>query len=497
RMWFLNRLEEEGSGAAYNLPLALHISGELDVPALEAALADVADRHESLRTIFPETGGVPRQHILTGRAGHPRLNITPVEAADADRVLAEETEASIDVERELPWRVRLLVLGEDEHILVITAHHIAVDGWSLSVLARDVGIAYAARLEGREPDWAPLPVQYADYAIWQREVLGDLDDPDSVISGQLGYWREALRDLPEELALPTDRPRPAVPSFKGAMTPVGVSAEVHAGLTEVAQRQGASVFMVVQAALAVLLSRLGAGTDIPLGTATAGRDEAVLDDLAGFFVNTLVLRTDVGGDPSFTDLVKRVRETDLAAFGHQDIPFERLVDDLSPVRSLSRQPLFQVMYSLQSAAGDRQGRWELPGLQVDLLPPREGSEAARFDLSVTLSERRDEHGAPAGIGGGIQYATDLFDESTVRSIADRFARVLEQVAADPELRVSQIDVLDEAERRTLLTDWNATARPCPAVTVPGRVQEWAQRTPDAVALRCGEVSLTYAELEAR
>ncbi|WP_345021213.1 amino acid adenylation domain-containing protein, partial [Actinomadura keratinilytica] len=496
RMWFLNRLEEAGAGAGYILPMALRLSGRLDAAALEAALGDLADRHETLRTIYPETGGTPVQRILTGPDGRPPLVVTEVTQDELGEVVAAEASRGFDVGRDLPWRIRLFALGDDEYLLLIVAHHIAVDGWSMGVLARDLAVAYAARLEGRAPDWAPLPVQYADYAIWQREVLGDLDDPDSLISSQLGYWREALAGLPEELALPTDRPRPAVPSFKGASVPLRLDPEVHAGLLEVARRSGATVFMVAQAALAVLLARLGAGTDIPFGTAIAGRGDAALDDVTGFFVNTLVLRTDVSGDPTFGELLARVRETDLAAYAHQDVPFERLVDDLSPSRSLSRHPLFQVMLAVQNTPR-AEGEWELPGLDVQPMPPLEGTEAARFDLSVTLVEQRGPDGAPAGIGGDIQYATELFDEPTVRRIAERLVHVLAQVAADADTRVSRIEILEEGERDALLTGWNDTAAEIPGTTIPEQIRAWAQRTPDAVALRCGEVSLTYAELEAR
>jgi len=492
RMWFLNRLEEEGSGAAYNVPLALRLSGDLDPDVLEAALADVADRHETLRTVYPETAALPQQKILTGPAAHPPLTVTRITGDDPSAVIAEVTGRGFDVAAELPWRADLLVLGDGEYILVVTAHHIAVDGWSMGVLARDLAVAYAARLEGREPDWAPLPVQYADFAIWQRELLGELDDPGSAISSQLAYWRDALAGLPEELALPTDRPRPPVPSFQGAVVPLAVPAAVHARLAELARRTGSTVFMVVQSALAVLLSRLGAGTDIPIGTTVAGRGDAALEDLVGYFLNTLVLRTDVGGNPRFTELVRRVRETDLAALAHQDVPFERLVDDLSPSRSLSRHPLFQVTLSIENLPP---ARWELPGVSVR--PVRPDAEAAKFDLSVSLTESRDADGAPAGLQGGLLYATDLFDEATARGIAERLIRVLEQVAADPDIDVAAVELLDEAERRSVLADWNDTARAVPEATLPELITGWAERTPDAVALRCGDAALTYAGLEER
>ncbi|MBG6085889.1 non-ribosomal peptide synthetase [Actinomadura viridis] len=496
RMWFLNRLEEAGAGAAYNMPLALRLSGDLDMPALEEALGDVADRHETLRTVFPERDGVPRQEILHGDAGRPRLTVTQVDERDLGKALATEMRLGFDVEDELPWRARLLELSKSEFVLVVVAHHIAADGWSMGVLARDLGTAYAARRSGRAPGWEPLPVQYADYALWQREVLGELDDPGSVISSQLGFWREALDGLPEELALPADRARPAEASFRSGSVPVWVDADTHAQLVEVAQRHGVTMFMVAQAALAALLARMGAGTDIPLGTPMAGRGDAALEDLAGFFINTLVLRTDVSGDPSFAELLGRVRDADLAAYAHQDLPFERLVEDLNPVRSLARHPLFQVMMTFENVP-QAQTPWELPGLRVRPLPPQDDTEAAKFDLSLTFAEQRDDRGAPAGLGGGIQYATDLFDEGTARGLAERLVRVLEQVAADPRLRVGALEMLSADERRLVVEEWNDTARPVPEVSLAGLFEAQAARTPDAVAVVCGGTELSYAELNAR
>ncbi|WP_204289657.1 condensation domain-containing protein, partial [Microbispora amethystogenes] len=473
RMWFLSRLEDAGSGANYTLPLVMRLSGEIDVAVLEAALGDVADRHESLRTIFPETGGVPRQHILQGQAGRPRLVVVETTEDQIEELRAAYAGHAFDLSVDLPWRVHLFTLGPSDHVLLIVAHHIAVDAWSMGVLGRDLSVAYAARREGRTPDWRPLPVQYADYALWQREVLGDLDDPGSLISDQLGYWRQALEGAPEELALPADRPRPATSSFRGGTVHLEVDARTHARLVEVAQSGRATMFMVAHAALAVLLAKVGAGTDIPIGTAIAGRGDAALEDLAGFFVNTLVLRTDLSGDPSFDDVLARVRETDLAAYAHQDVPFERLVDELNPTRSLSRNPLFQIMLALQNAAPTA---WELQDLTAGLMSSA-GEEVSRFDLSVTLVERRDD-GEPSGVRGAIQYAADLFDEATAQALAQRLVRVLEQVAADPAVRLSQVDVLEESERQAVVEEWNATATPLAAGTVLDRFQEWAGRTPD-------------------
>ncbi|MFF3327890.1 amino acid adenylation domain-containing protein, partial [Streptomyces sp. NPDC002889] len=492
RMWFLNRLEgaAEGADAAYNMPLALRMSGDLDVAALEAALGDVADRHETLRTIYPEVEGVPLQQVLEEAAGRPPLVVVETTEDDVEELLAAHAGRGFDVSVDLPWRIRLLVTGPSEFVLLIVAHHIAVDGWSMGVLARDLGVAYTARREGRAPGWQPLPVQYADYALWQRQVLGDLDDPDSLVSSQLGYWRGALAGAPQELVLPTDRPRPAVSSYEGGSVPVRVDARTHARLLEVAQRSGATMFMVVHAALSAMIARMGAGRDIPIGTAVAGRGDVALDGLAGFFVNTLVLRADLSGDPSFTELLARVRETDLAAYAHQDVPFERLVEDLSPSRSLSRNPLFQVMLTLQNIPP---AQWDLPGLQVR--PTLPGSLAARFDLSVDLAEHRDGAGSPAGIGGEIFYATELFDENTVQALAQRLERVLEHIAADPATRVSRLEMLDEAERHTLLTEWNDTTRTVPEGTFAELFEAQVERTPDAVAVVGGERASTYAELE--
>ncbi|MET8074608.1 amino acid adenylation domain-containing protein, partial [Streptomyces sp. NPDC005271] len=497
RMWFLNQLEEAGVGAAYNMAFALRLSGELDLSALESALGDVADRHESLRTVFPAVDGVPRQRILMGAAGRPRLRMCDVAEAELAGVLVGEAARGFDLSGELPWRVCLVALSECEFVLLVVAHHIAVDGWSMGILANDLRAAYAARLVDGVPEWAPLGVQYADYALWQREVLGELDDPDSLISAQLGYWRRALAGLPEELALPVDRVRPAVASFRGGSVPLEVDPETHAALLEVARQGSATMFMVVQAALAMLLARLGAGTDIPLGTATAGRGDSALEDLAGFFVNTLVLRTDVSGDPTFEELLARVREADLAAYAHQDVPFERLVDELNPVRSLSRHPLFQIMLVLQNVPP---AQWDFPGLTVhpenaDTLPDE--AIPARFDLSISLGEHRDERGAPAGIAGDLQYAKDLFDDTTAQELARRLQAVLTQVVADPGMRLSDLDVLDAAERHAVLHAWNDTDRETPARTLPELFQAQVCRTPDAVAVTDADVTLTYAELEAR
>src|SRR5262249_44450981 len=319
RLWFLHRLEDEGSGSAtYTIPLAVRLTGHLDVAALEAALGDVVARHESLRTVFPETLGVPRQEILAPQAARLPLVVTEISEAALPHALADAAQQGFDLSRELPIRAQVFALGDNEHVLLLLLHRIAGDGWSLAPLARDLGRFYRARCDGAATEVAALPVQYADYTLWQHAVLGAESDPDSAIARQLAFWREALADLPDQLDLPSDRPRPAVASHRGGSVALALAPELHRSLLELARDGGASLFMGLQACLAALLTRLGAGHDIPIGSPIAGRTDSALDDLVGFFVNTLVLRTDTAGNPSLRELVGRVRSHNLSAYGHQD-----------------------------------------------------------------------------------------------------------------------------------------------------------------------------------
>ncbi|HEY3236549.1 MAG TPA: amino acid adenylation domain-containing protein, partial [Polyangiaceae bacterium] len=400
RLWFLERLE--GGRANYTIPLAVRLRGDLDLGALEAALCDVVERHESLRTIFPEREGVARQEILAGSSARVRLLLREVSEGELSAALSSAAQAPFALERELPLRAHVFALGGGEHVLLLVLHHIAGDGWSLAPLARDLSESYAARCAGRVAELSALPVHYADYTLWQQGVLGEESDAGSVLSRSLLYWRDRLSGLPEQIALPFDRPRPAVSSYRGGRVEVLLSARLHAALVGLARGEGASLFMVLQAALAALLTRLGAGTDIAIGSPIAGRTDSALDELVGFFVNTLVLRTDTSGNPSFRELIGRVRGSNLSAYSHQDVPFERLVEVLNPARSLSHHPLFQVMLALQNNAPVR---LELAGLSASVEEVL--SASAKFDLSVSVAEERAGDGEPAGISGVIEYASDL------------------------------------------------------------------------------------------
>ncbi|MFJ4329187.1 amino acid adenylation domain-containing protein, partial [Streptomyces tricolor] len=490
RLWFLQRLE--GPNATYNVPMALRLRGELDLAALREALGDLVERHESLRTVFPEADGTPYQHILDGGAARPVVEVVELDATALDAALTRAVAHAFELATEIPLRATVFVLGPDEHVLLLLAHHIASDGWSTDPLADDLSAAYAARRAGRAPEWEPLPVQYADYTLWQRQVLGEEDDPDSVISRQIDHWRTTLAGLPEQLQLPTDRPRPAVAGYRGEDVDFAWDAELHEGIARLAREHQVTVFMVLHAALAALLTRLGAGTDIPIGTPVAGRTDDALEDLVGFFVNTLVLRTDTSGDPSFTELLARVRETDLAAYAHQDVPFERLVEIVNPTRSLAHHPLFQVMLVL---ANKVEGDFAMEGLAVS--DAEFDAFAAKFDLTFHMGERHREDGRAAGITGALEFATDLFDRDTARELAARWERLLRAVVADPSRPVGEADLLSPPERLRVLTDWNDTAREVPRETLPELLSAQAARTPDAVAVEDGTVALTYRDLDAR
>ncbi|MEU5757336.1 amino acid adenylation domain-containing protein, partial [Streptomyces sp. NPDC047829] len=487
--WFLHKLE--GPNATYNIPITLRLTGTLDQDALRTALTDVTARHEALRTVYAEDEHGAHQVILTPDQATPLFEVRAVTSEGLVGALADAAGHAFDLTRDLPLRTTLFRLGETEHVLLLLVHHIAADEGSFAPLARDLTTAYVERVAGREPSWTPLPVQYADHTLWQRDVLGTEDDPDSVLSKQLAYWEQALSGLPAELDLPTDRPRPATPSHQGGTVTFTIPTDLRERIETLARQEQASTFMVLQAALAVLLSRLGAGTDIPIGSPIAGRTDDAVEDLVGFFVNTLVLRTDLTGNPTFTELLARVRETDLAAYAHQDIPFERLVEALNPERSANRHPLFQVRLVVQNAdpRSSAGAALALPGLTVST--EATSDEGAKFDLLLRLYD------ADSGLGGVLEYSADLYDAATAESLAQRFVRVLRGAVTEPERPVGRIDVLDDAERGRLLETWNATARDVDPAGVVELFAAQVARTPDAEALLFEETTLTYAELDER
>ncbi|MEV5358076.1 amino acid adenylation domain-containing protein [Streptomyces sp. NPDC052693] len=486
RLWFVHQFE--GPSSTYNGAFALRLTGDLNVGALESALGDLVDRHEVLRTVIAEDDdGVPHQRVLPPRAAPLALPVVDV-AHEAERAAAVHDTATtpFDLAADVPLRARLLRSGRHEHTLVLVAHHIAVDGESFGPLFRDLALAYGARRAGRAPAWQPLAVQYADYTLWQRDVLGDESDPASLAARQLEYWRRALAGLQQPLALPTDRPRPKAVGPHGDVVRFTVEPELLRSVERLATDQGTTVSMVMHAALAVLLHHLGCGDDIPIGAPIAGRTDEDLRDLVGFFVNTWVLRVDLSGDPAFRDLLERVRDTSLAAYDNQDMPFERLVELLNPERSAAYNPFFQVMLSWQPPVPDL----ELPGLGVRA--ERLETATAKFDLFFDM--------LPDSAGGArcrLEYATDLFDPATAESLAHRFVRVLRRLAADPGQRVGGLDVLDAAERDLLLVRLNDTATAVPEVTVPGLFERQAARTPHAPAVVCDGRTLTYRELDER
>ena len=495
RLWFLHRLEGESGGAgsaAYTIPVAVRLEGDLDVAALEAALWDVVDRHESLRTIFPERDGVARQEVLAAGAVRPALLVSGVSEGELAGALGRAASAGFDLCAQPPLRAHLFGLSGRSHVLLLVLHHIAGDGWSLRPLLGDLARCYEARRLGGAAQLAALPVQYADYTLWQQEVLGEESDGESVIARQLAYWRGQLAGLADAIDLPSDRARPAVASHRGGMVGVTLSGELHRGLLGLARGCGASLFMVLQAGLAGLLTRLGAGSDIAIGSPIAGRSDSALDELVGFFVNTLVLRTDTSGEPSVRALIGRVRACNLLAYSHSDVPFERLVELLNPSRSLSHHPLFQVMLAFQNNAP---ARFEVSGLASRF--EAVATATAKFDLSVSLSEERGADGSPAGLVGGIEYASDLFDRASVEALAGRLVRVLEAAVAQPERALGRLEILSSEERETILRGWNATSHGVSAASLPELFAAQAARCPAAVAVVFEAQELSYGELERR
>ncbi|WP_412457679.1 amino acid adenylation domain-containing protein, partial [Mycolicibacterium celeriflavum] len=499
RLWFIDQLQ--GPSPIYNLAVALRLSGRLDAEVFGHALRDLVGRHESLRTLFPATEGTPQQLVIPAEQADFGWHI--VDAAGwstsrLDEAIGAAVREPFDLETEIPLRATLFRTGDEEHVLVAVVHHIAADGWSITPLVADLGVAYAARCAGQAPGWKPLPAQYVDYTLWQRAQLGDLEDADSRIAAQLGYWEQALAGVPERLALPTDRPYPPIADYRGARVAVDWPAELQQQVDRVAREHNVSSFMVVQAALSVLLSKLSASTDVAVGFAIAGRRDPALDELVGFFVNTLVLRVDVAGDPSGAELLAQVRARSLAAYEHQDVPFEVLVERLNPTRSLAHHPLIQVVLAWQNFAGQNTAPAELSLGDLQVAPLPADTRTARMDLTVSLGERWTETGEPAGIGGEVEFRTDVFDAASIEALIERLARVLVAMTADPGRRLSSVDVLDAVEHARLDEIGNRAVLTEPAngsVSIPALFGEQAARVPEAVAISYAGTSVTYRELD--
>ncbi|MEU9125517.1 amino acid adenylation domain-containing protein [Streptomyces sp. NPDC048506] len=437
RLWLLYQLMADAD-PGYHIPLVFRLSGPVDPDALHAALADVTARHEALRTVFPADGETPHQLILDPSRADVRLTVTDCRPAELDALLTEAVRAPFDLERELPLRLTLFRTG-GEQVLLVVLHHIAADGWSFTPLFRDLSRAYAARSAGSAPVLAPLPVQYRDFAAWQREVLGDRKDPDSLLARQLARWRSTLAGIPPCTPLPGDRPRPECASGVGGVVDFVIPAALRRSLDGLARASGSTLFLVLQAALAGLLTRLGGGEDIVVGSPTAGRSDAALDDLVGFFVNTVVLRTDTSGDPTFHELLQRVRAAWIPAYAHQDVPFDLLVEAVNPPRSLAHHPVFQIAFGLLNTAD--------PVLELDGAAHRwqlAATGAARFDLAFDLISRTDDDGAPGALDVSLEYATDLFDRASVARLADRYTRLLHEAVAAPDRRLGSF-TLDPQE----------------------------------------------------
>ncbi len=492
RLWFIDQLEP--NNPAYHLPIAVRLSGPLDLASLRHSLGAIVARHEILRTTFAVTDGQPEQVIgpvgavHDGRAVYepplPIVDLGGLPAAEREGqalwLTREESRRPFDLARGPLLRATLLRLAARDHILLLTMHHIIADGWSLGVLIRELTTVYAAFCHGRPSPLPELPVQYADYALWQRERLQE-----AVVEEQLAYWRAQLADLPV-LELPTDRPRPPAPTYAGARHDFALPKPLCHELAALSRREGATLFMTMLAAFQVLLARYSGQEDLAVGTPIAGRTQAETEPLIGCFINTLVLRAGVRDTVSFTELLGQVRAVCLDAYAHQELPFEQIVEALQPDRDLSRHPLFQVMFMLEHAP---EPAGELPGLALRLLDVEH--RTTHFDLSLSLSE------AGGGIVGTLEYSTDLFDAATIGRMIGHFETLLAAIAVDHALPVSALPLLTEAERQQLQS-WNATtvAYP-PDLLLHQLVAAQVARTPDAIALAFEDQQLTYAALDAR
>jgi len=486
RLWFLDQLDA-AAGAAFHMPVGLRLQGRLDQPALRAALDRIVARHESLRTVFGRAAGEPFQ-VIAPQAGFAlsERDLSHLAGAEREATLQaiglDEASMRFDLANGPLIRGQLLRLAEDEHVLLVTQHHIISDGWSIGVLVRELSSLYAAFTQGLADPLAPLPIQYADYAAWQRGWLQG-----ERLQAQVDFWRGHLTGAPALLELPADRPRPAMPSYAGGTVPVALGADLSAGLRALSQRHGVTLFMTLLAGWSVLMARLAGQDEVVTGTPVANRQRSEVEGLIGFFVNTLALRVRVGQDPTVAELLARVKADTLCAYEHQDLPFEQLVEVLQPVRSSAHSPLFQVIFSMMGKQADSQ--LQLPGLTLSQV--EQARHTAQMDLSLSLGEDG------ALIGGMLEYASDLFDEATARRIAANFACVLAAMVAGEHQPVSTLNLLTGDERRQL-AGFNDTATPYPAAHLVHELFEaLAAAQPDVVALVSDTVTLTYGQLNGR
>jgi amino acid adenylation domain-containing protein/non-ribosomal peptide synthase protein (TIGR01720 family) len=484
RLWFLEQLEP--GSALYNIALALRLRGPLNQGALDRTLREVVSRHEILRTRFEAVAGQPVQIVSPPtRVEVPLLDLAhlPVAEREAEvrRIAAAEGQQPFNLSQGPLLRVKLLRLGAEEHVLLCTMHHIISDGWSMGVLVREVSTLYATFSNGQPSPLPELPIQYADYAVWQREQLQG-----EALERQLSYWREQLSDAPQVLELPTDRPRHAVQNYHGAAESFILSRELTEQLKQLSRRQNVTLFMMLLAAFQTLLSRYGGQDDVLVGTPIANRTRRETEGLIGFFVNTLVLRTRFNSELSFVELLRQVREITLGAYAHQELPFEKLIDELQPERSLSHTPLFQVMFALQNTPEERV---QLEGLELAIIESE--NETAKFELTLSMTE------GVSGLAGTINYRTELFDASTIRRLSRHFEQLLKSIVSNPEQRVADLPILTEDDQR-LVSQVNDTRRSFQSNQCAHQFFEHqAERSPDATALVFAEESMTYAELNRR
>ena len=488
RLWFLDRLET--TGPAYNVPVALRLTGQLDRAALQSALDALVQRHEVLRTSFPLQDGRPVQLISPPgpvAIGQHDFAVLPAEAGEAAMlaIIREVSDAPFDLDAGPLLRAALIRLSAARHVLLVVMHHIICDGWSMAVLVREAASLYRAAHAGEPHGLAPWRVQYADFALWQRRYLDQ-----TVLDRQLGWWRERLAGAPAALTLPTDRPRPMRPSFQGDTVPLALAADLTQLLDRFARETGSTPFMVVLAAFALLLGRHAGQQAVVIGSPVANRTRRELEDLIGFFVNTLALPVDLSGAPSFRTLVARVRDTALGAYANQDLPFEQLIKDLQPVRDLSRQPVFQAMVVMDTEPSQAA---TLAGLRIEPMAMQLGS--AKFDLTLWLGPM--SNGVSNGLSGSLEYACDLFERETAVRLGRRFEQLLAAALAQPDRPAHGLPLASEAERRMLLADWNSTAAAYPAQCMHEMFAKQAAGSPDALALVHGPEQISYRELDAR